>query len=521
MSPMTRILALEAEPGTLTELTEMATQVTVVTDLEVALRRLADDDRTADLVAVAATWLQPLTAARRIRRVSRVPIALLVPEARMPMARTRLALAPDVSNAVVVAADLPTEALATALTEAAASAASRSRLRDALDTINRDVLGPRPALPPDAPATMVSNPYLAALVDHAPDVILSVDPTGRVVSLNGFGETVLRTTSQEAEGRLLADVLVGTAGTDTDDLLAAAGDEEGHVRRELRVAVGDDVVLLSVTAAAMHEPSGELLGYVIIGRDITRERQSEERLRHLQRAESLATLAGGVAHDFNNLLVGMQGWASIARSSPGDVDLVDHALGQIMEASTRAAELARAMLAYSGRGSVELSDVDLDELVRGMTRLLRSSVSPKTRLELQLAEDLDRVRADASQLRQVLMNLVINAAEAIGEKSGTITVGTGSVFVGGGRRADRTSANLSPGPYVTIWVTDDGPGIAEEVLERIFEPFFSTKFAGRGLGLAASAGIMAAHGGAIEVEGRPGAGACFRMLLPLPGGVRL
>ncbi|MBS3942224.1 MAG: PAS domain-containing protein, partial [Actinobacteria bacterium] len=411
--------------------------------------------------------------------------------------------------------------LAAALAETATAAAQRGRLRQALDVINRDLLGAARSTRPDEPAAAVSAQYLAALVDHAPDVILSVDPLGRVVSLNEFGERVLRTTSQEAEGRPLPDVLPAVDGEETVDLLAAAGGEEGRIRRDVRVELDDDVALLSLTAAAMHDPAGALLGYVIIGRDITRERQSEERLRHLQRAESLATLAGGVAHDFNNLLVGMQGWASIARSSPGDVDLVDHALGQIIEASTRAAELARAMLAYSGRGSVELTSVDLNELVTGMTRLLRSSVSPKTRLEVDLTDGLPTARADASQLRQVLMNLVINAAEAIGDDNGTIVVGTGSVYVGTGRRADRSSATLPVGEYLAICVTDDGPGIGEDVLDRIFEPFFSTKFAGRGLGLAASAGIMAAHGGAIEVEGRLGSGACFRVLVPMPGGVRL
>lgn len=517
---MTRILALEADPGPLTGLADVDAEITVVADLDAAVRHLAADPP-PELVAVAASWAQPLTAARQIRRSSGVGLALLVPEARVPMARTRLALAPDITNAVVLADDLPDERLAASLADAAVAAAQRGRLRQALDTINRDVLGSTRSPRPGEPAAAVSAQYLAALVDHAPDVILSVDPAGRVVSLNDFGERVLRTTSEQAEGQPLQDVLPAVDGDETVDLLAAAGGEDGRVRREVRVDVDDEVLLLSLTAAAMHDPSDSLLGFVIIGRDITRERQSEERLRHLQRAESLATLAGGVAHDFNNLLVGMQGWASIARSSPGDVDLVDHALGQIIEASTRAAELARSMLAYSGRGSVELSSVDLNEMVSGMTRLLRSSVSPKTRLELELTDDLDHARADASQLRQVLMNLVINAAEAVGDDNGRIVVGTRSVYVGAGRRADRASAVLPAGEYLAIWVADDGPGIGEDVLDRIFEPFFSTKFAGRGLGLAASAGIMAAHGGTIEVEGRPGTGACFRVLIPLPGGVRL
>ncbi|HSK24295.1 MAG TPA: ATP-binding protein [Egicoccus sp.] len=517
---MTRILALEAEPGALTGLADADADVAVVADLDDAIRHLGSDPP-PDLVAVAATWPQPLTTARRLRRVSRVGLALLVPEARVPVARTRLALAPEITNAVVLADDVPRERLAAVLAEAASAAAQRGRLRQALDAINRDVIGAAASAGPTEPAAAVSAQYLAAVVDHAPDVILSVDPAGRVVSLNEFGERLLRTTSQQAEGNPLAEILPAVAGDGAVDLLTEAGRERGHVRREVRIELGADVVLLSLTAAAMHDPSGSLLGYVIIGRDITRERQSLERLRHLQRAESLATLAGGVAHDFNNLLVGMQGWASIARSSPGDVDLVDHALGQIMEASTRAAELARAMLAYSGRGSVELTSVDLNELVAGMTRLLRSSVSPKTRLELELADELARARADASQLRQVLMNLVINAAEAIGDDTGTISVGTALVHVGAGRHVDRSSANLPVGEYLAICVTDDGPGIGEAVLDRIFEPFFSTKFAGRGLGLAASAGIMAAHGGAIEVEGRPGLGARFRVLVPLPGGVRL
>ncbi|MFA9444646.1 nitrogen regulation protein NR(II) [Egicoccus sp. AB-alg6-2] len=516
---MSRILALDSGTGPLAMLAARGdTGLEAVTDLDGCLAALQRGRPAPLLVAIGSSWSQPLTAARRIRRANgTVGLALLVPEDQVDVARTRLALAPEITNAVVVAGDTDDAQLRMTLDAVATSASRRAQLRRALDTINRDVLDAPPVTAPEAVSPM-SEQYLSALIDHAPDLILSVDAGGRIVTLNESGERLLTTNLQTVEGRPLEAVLATADPAEVVEMLAAADASRSQVRRELALERPPEApLLLSVTAAPMTDGEGSIVGHVVIGRDITRERQSEERLRHLQQAESLATLAGGVAHDFNNLLVGVQGWASIARASTDDPQMVDHALEQILEASGRAAELARSMLAYSGRGSIELTTVDLNDLVTGMIRLLRSSVPPKTRLEVALDAEVPQVRADATQLRQVLMNLVINASEAIGEQGGQILVTSGTLDLAGDAALTHPTRLLPPGSYVIVDVVDDGPGMDDEVRQRMFAPFFSTKFAGRGLGLAASAGIVAAHGGAIDVDSAPGQGARFRLLLPFPG----
>jgi signal transduction histidine kinase/CheY-like chemotaxis protein len=241
----------------------------------------------------------------------------------------------------------------------------------------------------------------------------------------------------------------------------------------------------------------------------------ERQLFEVQKLESLGVLAGGIAHDFNNLLAGILGNASLALAGAADGEPERAHLRQIEEAARRAADLARQMLAYSGRGGADVVPLDVTELVEDTGRLLRVTIRREIALRFDLSRDLPAVRADATQLRQVVMNLVLNGAEAIGEKSGLVRVTTGRV------RVDREllrglapDSGLLEGEHVFLEVSDDGCGMDAATRARIFEPFFSTKAAGRGLGLAAVQGIVRGHRGALTVTSEPGRGSVFRLLLP-------
>jgi PAS domain S-box-containing protein len=250
--------------------------------------------------------------------------------------------------------------------------------------------------------------------------------------------------------------------------------------------------------------------------DLTDRKELEKRLFEKQKLESIGMLAGGIAHDFNNLLVGILGNASLLQDLLPERSNLHPFLDDVVKASERAAHLTRQMLAYSGKGRFFLDRVNLSELLQQTRRLLQPSIPSKVLLQYDLKAGLPEVEADAAQMQQVVMNLVLNAAEAIGDTMGSIRVRTGiqnvdRAYIG----RELENAEIEPGSYVTIEVRDTGCGMDESVRARIFDPFFTTKFTGRGLGLAAVAGIVRGHKGAIQVSSIPGKGSTFVVLLPV------
>jgi len=245
-------------------------------------------------------------------------------------------------------------------------------------------------------------------------------------------------------------------------------------------------------------------------------RQLEDQLRHSQRLESLGVLAGGVAHDFNNLLTGIMGNVSLAMEEALPESPTRPMLQQALQASEQAANLTRQMLAYAGKGKFFVERTELSALVRDVSALLHASVTKNIELVFQLQDSLPPVNADRGQIQQLLLNLVINAAESIGpEKPGSIFVATGRRFLDeAGLRQNVVHDQLQPGNFVYLSVCDTGEGIEETILSRIFDPFFTTKFTGRGLGLSAVMGIVRSHRGAIRVATVPGKGAEFTVFLP-------
>jgi signal transduction histidine kinase/CheY-like chemotaxis protein len=241
----------------------------------------------------------------------------------------------------------------------------------------------------------------------------------------------------------------------------------------------------------------------------------EVQMFQAQKLESLGVLAGGIAHDLNNMLTPVLGFAELAsRSLPEDSPAAPM-LGEVGRNALRAADLVQQILAYAGKGRFVIQSVDLSRLVREMGGLLGSAVSINTELGYDLAPALPPVEADATQLRQVVMNLVTNASEAVAESGGTVTVRTG--LIQAEHQAPRSSlpkADLPGGSSVYLEVADSGRGMTADLIEKIFDPFFTTKFTGRGLGLAVVQGIARGHRGAVQVRSEPGRGSTFRLLLP-------
>lgn len=245
-------------------------------------------------------------------------------------------------------------------------------------------------------------------------------------------------------------------------------------------------------------------------------RRLEEQLQYAQKLESLGILAGGIAHDFNNILMAILGNTELAREEILPGSRAEAYLEEVEKAARRAADLCREMLAYAGRTSLSVTWVSLNDIVTEMTHMLEVSVSKKVVLRCNLGDAVPPILADVSQMRQILMNLVINASEAIGEKSGVIIITTGLMDCDAEYLSTTLTKDLlKPGRYVYLEVSDTGCGIPPETLPRIFDPFFTTKFTGRGLGLAAVLGIVRGHKGAIKVYSEPGHGTTFKVLFPV------
>jgi len=362
-----------------------------------------------------------------------------------------------------------------------------------------------------------SEARLRQVIDLVPHFIFAKDAEGRFLLANravaeAYGTTVegmmgrtdadLARSQEEARHFREDDLEVIRSGHPRVVLEEPITDARGHVRHL-------QTTKIPFTFSGTGRPA--VLGVSI---DISERKAAEEALRRAAKEESLSVLAGGVAHDFNNLLAAILGHASLALKQLPDASPARRHVEKAANAVERAADLTRQMLAYSGRGHFVVRPTDVNALVRENLPLLEVALPKSVRLEARLDSGLPPVDADVGQIQQVLMNLVINAAEAIGEGGGVVTVATGMEAVAASDESlwRASGQPLEPGRYVLLEVRDDGRGMDKQTVDRIFEPFFTTKFTGRGLGLAAVLGVVRGHRGALSVESAPGRGTVFRIL---------
>jgi PAS domain S-box-containing protein len=368
---------------------------------------------------------------------------------------------------------------------------------------------------------------LDGMVSSAMDAIVSLDDAERIVLFNPAAEKMFRARA--------ADVM----GTDFSQFIA----QQHRAQHKEQIAEFVQSGLASRRIGMMGELSGRRANgeefpleasisqctvqkhrlITLIVRDASERRRAEdERLKFLsqiqqtQKLESLGVLAGGIAHDFNNLLMAVLGHADLALDAlPSASDARDD-LEEIRRAAQRATELCKQMLAYSGKGRFVIQPVEPQKVVEEMLHMLRVSISKNAILKLNFSPNLPSIDADASQLRQVVMNLVVNASEAIGDRSGVITLTTGAMDCDRHYLSEAwLDEQLPEGMYVFVEVADTGAGMDPETRSRIFDPFFTTKFTGRGLGLAAVLGIVRGHRGAIKVYSELGRGTMFKVLFPV------
>ena len=288
--------------------------------------------------------------------------------------------------------------------------------------------------------------------------------------------------------------------------MAAAAEEAAAQLQE----ANEHLVVATVVAQRMKRAAEQATA------QISEMAKLEARLQEAQKLETLGVLAGGVAHDFNNILAAIVGHANLGSISVDPESKVAHHFEVIEQASMKAADLTRQLLAYAGEGKVMAAEVDLNIVVKEITQILSLSIPRHVALRFDLAERLPFLLGDSTQIFQVLMNLITNAFEAFAEgENGLISIKTGAEGV---HEADLESGGWTlpviPGRYATVEVSDTGAGMAPEVVARVFDPFFSTKFTGRGLGLAAVMGIVRSHGGGLRVRSEPGAGTSFKIYLP-------
>ncbi len=292
---------------------------------------------------------------------------------------------------------------------------------------------------------------------------------------------------------------------------------------EFRVVHPDGTVrTLQANAIVIRGADGKAHRMIGINRDITERKLAEEekaglqaQLQQGQKLESLGVLAGGIAHDFNNILMAVLGHAELALNEIPPVSPARGNLTEITTAARRAADLCRQMLAYAGKSSFARERVGMGEAVEEIAQLLQTTISKKAILTLNLESRLPPIEADRSQIQQIVMNLIINASEALGDRSGTITVSAGAIRCDEeDLRKTELHDDLAPGMYVYLEVTDTGGGMDAGTRTRIFEPFFSTKFTGRGLGLAAVLGIVRSHKGGLVLNSEPGKGTTFKVFFP-------
>jgi PAS domain S-box-containing protein len=367
-----------------------------------------------------------------------------------------------------------------------------------------------------------SKRLLQDIIDNSNAFIVVTDLEGLIMLANRPFTELLERDFTDVVGRPVLEILPLLDQERRTAALSEALATGLPVVTEETVKIGGVSRTVLLSRVLLRAADGTPYAYCSIATDISKIKRGEEarrrfaeQLQHTQKLESLGVLAGGIAHDFNNLLTSILGHANLVLEDLPDGSGSGEDVTRIVQAAQRAAEMTNQMLAYAGRGKFVLARVDLNSLVTQISQLLQVSIPKKVELCYEMAPGLAGIDGDPSQIQQVVMNLITNAAEAIGDRVGTITLRTGLIRVEAGQQPAGYGAEPLPkGEYVHLVVADTGSGMDPATITRIFEPFFTTKFTGRGLGLAAVQGIMRSHRGMLTVDSVPDQGTTFSVFFP-------
>ncbi|RMF57153.1 MAG: PAS domain-containing sensor histidine kinase, partial [Calditrichaeota bacterium] len=378
--------------------------------------------------------------------------------------------------------------------------------RKALVVIGRDITERKRA----EEALSSEKEFLAVTLRSIGDGVISTNRAGEVVLMNAEAERLTGISQEEAIGKHLSDILF-LKDASSGERLANPVDEiilegKNYLQNQNTILVSrtGEEFFISSSGAPIRFQENEIVGMVLVLRDITEKQQLQEELFKAQKLESVGILAGGIAHDFNNILTAILGNISLAKLHSQESQ-VKQWLDEAETATSRAKELTQQLLTFSKGGTPILEDIPIGQLIHQTVRfILRGS---PVGCDFQIADDLWAVRADEGQISQVLNNLVINAQQAM-PSGGVITVSAENVEI----KPDSVSP-LQPGPYVKITIADEGIGIPENIIDKIFDPYFTTKQAGSGLGLATTYSIIKKHQGHIEVESKVNEGTRFYIYL--------
>ncbi|QKX18488.1 PAS domain S-box protein [Microbulbifer sp. YPW1] len=356
------------------------------------------------------------------------------------------------------------------------------------------------------------------LVEHANSIILRWDKNGVISFFNEYAQNFFGFSEEEIIGKHVVGTIVPESESTGRDLRPLMDHICNHPN-EHRYNVNENItkdgsrVWVAWTNKILTDDTGNAIGVLSIGSDITKQRQLEEELRQAQKMQAIGELAGGIAHDFNNMVHGIAGFAEVIHQMTVDKKIAQYA-SQILTTAHHAAELTKQLLTFARKGSYQLNDCNTHDIVRDVCAMLKRTIDRRIVIRQQLSAGLPHIKGDSAQLKSALLNLGINAKDAM-PSGGVLEFSTRNITVN--EPLAISDFQLEPGQYLQIHVSDNGMGMTEEVRQRIFEPFFTTKSSGRGagLGLAAVYGTTHMHRGAIQCRSEIGKGSSFDLYLPI------
>ncbi|WP_309085639.1 ATP-binding protein [Chelativorans sp.] len=496
-----------------------------------------------DAAVIGPNLPNPLNLARHLRQVSpRTQIVFLLPPERIDRLRASLPFVPNLGASWTVSTEAAPENIAAVLREAASAARERANMETLFGRINLQLAAGARTAEGQLRRTQLamSERYLATLLSQSPDAFIAIGEEGSLIAWNEAARHLLGIGSDEAIGLPAVQLFPEQSREEIAHLIEAARGDEIIRHREIPLRTEGDKVLVhgEISLAPIHDESGRVASVSMTVRDITARRRAEEELRQLnqtlaqriaeavaereqaeealrqaQKMEALGQLTGGIAHDFNNMLAVVIGSLDLLTRRIGTDPRARRYVDAATEGARRAATLTQRLLAFARQQPLNPEPIEVNKLVAGMSDLLAHSLGSDIRLETVLAGGLWRTYADPNQLESALLNLAVNARDAMPD-GGRLTIETQNAFLDA--RYAAAHLGVAEGQYVLVAVTDTGTGIPPEVLGKVFDPFFTTKEVGKGTGLGLSQvyGFVKQTGGHVKIYSEPGQGTTVKIYLP-------